>query len=144
MTTRIKRSLKNFLNIDQRDVRKVIWLCITFFLLIGAYTVTRELKDAVFSTIVGADRKLLGYAKVLSMFILVPAIFLHSRLVDLVKRHRLLYIYSIFYAVVGLVFVGFLGHPTIGLPNNIRSLSACISALFPVQHQPTPHCQQKN
>ncbi len=130
MTTYIKRSLKNLLTVDQRDVRKVIWLCVTFFLLIGAYTVTRELKDAVFSTIVGSDGMLLGYAKLFSMFILIPAIFFHSRLVDLVKRHTLLYIYSIFYTVVGLVFVGFLGHPTIGLANNISSPYRIFGWLF--------------
>ncbi len=121
MTSRLGRAVKNFLNIEQDNVRKVFLLSITFFLLIGAYTVTRELKDAVFSTIVGSDRKLFAYAKIFSMLLLIPTIFLHSRLVDLVKRHKLLYIYSIFYAIVGLIFVLFLGHPTIGLPNNLNS-----------------------
>lgn len=130
MTSQLRRVIKNLLNIGQSDMRKVLLLSITFFLIIGAYTVTRELKDAVFSTIVGSDRKLFAYAKVLSMFLLIPAIFLHSRLVDLVHRHVLLYIYSIFYTLLGFVFVFFLGHSTIGLPNNLSSPDRLLGWFF--------------
>ncbi len=130
MTSHIKRSVKNLLNVDPGEARKVLWLCITFFLLIGAYTVTYVLKDAVFSSIVGSDRKLWAYAKVLSMFVLVPAIFFHSRLVDLVRRHRLLYIYSGLYTILGFMFVILLGHPTIGLPNNISSPTRIFGWIF--------------
>ena len=99
-------------------------------MVIGAYTVTRELKDAVFSTIVGQDRKFFAYAKLFSMFILVPAIFLHSRLVDLVRRHQLLYTYSIAYALLGGVFVYFLGHPEIGLYNTASNPNRLFGWLF--------------
>ena len=130
MTSLIKRGFRGFLSIDQHEVKKVLLLSITFFLLIGAYTVTRELKDAVFSTIVGSDRKLYAYAKLFSMLVLVPAIFFHSRLVDLVRRYKLLYIYSLFYTIVGLIFVVFLGHPTIGLPNNLNSPDRLLGWFF--------------
>lgn len=112
-----KRIVGFFFEIERHDVLKVVLLTIAFFFVIGAYTVTRELKDAVFSTVIGSDRRLLAYAKIASMFMLVPAIFFHSRLVDLLRRHYLLYIYALFYALLGFVFVYFLGHPTIGLPN---------------------------
>ena len=91
MSSKIKRIFKFLLDVERHELLKVILLTITFFLVIGAYTVTRELKDAVFSTIVGQDRKILAYAKIFSMLVLIPAIFFHSRLVDLVKRHSLLY-----------------------------------------------------
>jgi len=121
MTSKSGWSLKSFLNISTHDVEKVLYLSITFFLLVGSYTVTKELKDVVFTTIVGADKWYFALAKTFTMFALIPAIFLHSRLVDLVRRHSLLYIYSILFSVVGLICVFFLGHPTIGLPNNISS-----------------------
>lgn len=121
MSSKLKRVFKFLLDVDRSELLKVMLLTITFFLVIGAYTVTRELKDAVFSTIVGQDRKLLAYAKIFSMLYLIPAIFFHSRLVDLLRRHYLLYIYSLAYALLGFVFVYFLGHPTIGLPNTLNS-----------------------
>lgn len=119
-----------FLDVDRREVMKVLLLSIIFFLVIGAYTVTRELKDAVFSTIVGPDRKFFAYAKIFSMFVLVPAIFLHSRLVDIFRRHQLLYMYSSAYALLGGVFVYFLGHPTIGLSNAVSSPDRLFGWLF--------------
>ncbi len=119
-----------FLEIDKRELLKVILLSVIFFLVIGAYTVTRELKDAVFSTIVGPERKMFAYAKLFSMFILIPAIFLHSRLVDLFKRHQLLYMYSTAYALLGALFVYFLGHPTIGLTNTVSSPDRLFGWLF--------------
>ena len=130
MTSQLRRVVKNLLNISQSDLQKVLVLSIAFFLIIGAYTVTRELKDAVFSTIVGSDRKLFAYAKVLSMFLLIPAIFFHSRLVDLVRSHTLLYIYTLLYTVLGFVFVVFLGHPTMGLPNELSSPDRLLGWFF--------------
>jgi AAA family ATP:ADP antiporter len=130
MHSKLKKIFKFMVDVERHELRKVIILSITFFLLIGAYTVTRELKDAVFSTIVGQDRKLLAYAKIFSMLVLIPAIFFHSRLVDLVRRHHLLYIYATFYTIVGLIFVVFLGHPTMGLPNTISSPNRLLGWFF--------------
>ncbi len=130
MSSRLKRIFKFLLDVERSQLLKVVLLTITFFLVIGAYTVTRELKDAVFSTIVGQDRKLLAYAKIFSMLYLIPAIFFHSRMVDLLRRHHLLYIYATAYALLGFVFVYFLGHPTIGLPNTINSPYRIFGWLF--------------
>lgn len=130
MSSRIKRIYRFFLDVERHELLKVMLLTLAFFLVVGAYTVTRELKDAVFSTIVGQDRKLLAYAKIFSMLVLIPAIFLHSRLVDLVRRHSLLYFYAVLYAVLGFLFVFFLGHPTIGLANAISSPYRIFGWLF--------------
>ncbi len=117
MKSMYKRIADFLFDIERHELLKVALLAIAFFFVIGAYTVTRELKDAVFSTVIGSDRRLLAYAKIASMFMLVPAIFLHSRLVDLMRRHYLLYTYALFYGILGFVFVYFMGHATIGLPN---------------------------
>src|SRR5262249_34892681 len=53
------------------------------------------------------------------MVVLIPAILLYSFLVDRLRRYHLLYVYSIFYGIVGLIFCFFLSHTTIGLINSI-------------------------
>ena len=126
----LQKMFKFVWDVERRELVKVVLLTIAFFLVIGAYTVTRELKDAVFSTIVGQDRKLLAYAKIFSMFVLIPAIFFHSYLVDLLRRHYLLYIYATAYALLGFVFAYYLADPTIGLPNTISSPYRIFGWLF--------------
>lgn len=121
MSFRLKNIFKFLLDVERNELLKVILLTLSFFLVIGAYTVARELKDTIFFHIVGGDRKYLAYAKIFSMFILIPLLFFHSRLVDLLKRHQLLYLYTALYGLIGLICVFFIGHPTIGLPNTITS-----------------------
>lgn len=130
MSLSFQKIFKILLNVERREWLKVLLLSITFFLVIGAYTVTRELKDAVFTNIVGQDRRLLALAKIYSMLVLIPAIFLHSRLVDVLRRHYLLYLYSTVYALLGFIFVYFLGHPTIGLPNTVSDPSRLFGWIF--------------
>jgi AAA family ATP:ADP antiporter len=72
----------------------------------------------------------LGDDKRLSLFLLIPFILLYSRLVDRLYRWQLLYCYSAFYAVGSLVFVYFLGHPTIGMPNTATGSDRWIGWLF--------------
>lgn len=128
MSWRLRQYFK--FDMDQGEFLKVIFLAITFFLIIGAYTLTKELKDAVFTNIVGSDRKYLAYAKIFSMLVFIPTIFLHSKLVDLFKRHQLLYIYSIFFGISGICFAFFLGHSTIGIVNEISNPYRIFGWLF--------------
>jgi len=113
---------------DER--KKVLLLGISFCLVIGAYTIVRELKDIVFTSIVGIDRGYISYAKILSMLILIPTLFIHSNLVDRLVRHHLVYVYTIFYGVVGLICVYLLGSPIIGLANTDSSPYRIFGWLF--------------
>lgn len=130
MSSRLKSIFKFLLDVKRDELVKVLLLTFSFFLVIGAYTVAREIKDVVFTTIVGQDRKYQAYAKIFSMLILVPTLFAHSRLVDILRRHYLLYIYAILYGVIGLVCVIFIGHPTIGLANVVSSPHRIFGWLF--------------
>lgn len=130
MGLQLRKFFKTALDIKRDEFLKVVFLAITFFFVIGAYTLTKELKDAVFTTIVGSDRTVLAYAKIFSMFVLVPAIFFHSKLVDTFRRHQLLYIYSLFFGILGLCFSFFLAHPTIGLPNALSNPYRIFGWLF--------------
>jgi len=61
---------------------------------------------------------------------LILPILLYSKMVDKVRRYYLLITYSSLYAILSLVFVFFLGHPTIGLGNTNQSFYRLFGWLF--------------
>jgi len=88
-------------------------------LIISAYTILKEMKDIVFVETVGVDY--IPKAKILSIFILIPAILFYSYLVNRVRRHHILSFYAILYGLLGLLFTYFIGHPVIGISNTVTS-----------------------
>ena len=119
MGLRVANLFKSLFNVEPHERLKLLLLSVTFFFIIGSYTIIKELKDSIFVAVVG--KSYIPYAKTFSMIVLVPAIFFYSYLVDRLRRYQLLYVYSIFYGLVGLVFVFFIQHPTIGLLNTTPS-----------------------
>lgn len=115
-------------NQQQYEQLKFILLGLVFFCVIGSYTVARELKDSIFTFVVG--REYIPYAKLATMFFLVPAILLYARLVDSMRRYYLLCFYALVYAVLGLIFTFFLGHPTIGITNTHSGSDRIFGWLF--------------
>lgn len=112
--------LRGFAAYAQKNERYFWWLklfliTLAFFCVIGSYTVAKELKTSIFAYMVG--RKYIPLARILTWFILVPAIFLYARLVDRLHRYQLLCLYSLIYAVIGLVVAYLLGSSTIGISN---------------------------
>ncbi|MCX5922522.1 MAG: hypothetical protein NTX86_04305 [Candidatus Dependentiae bacterium] len=114
-----KNILGAFYDIEKHERLKVALLTLTFFLIVAAYTVAKELKDSVFMHIVG--KNYVPMAKWTFMLVLIPAIFVYSRLVDKMKRYQLLSFLSFSFGMVGLIFAFLLGHPTIGLANTVAS-----------------------
>lgn len=102
---------------EERD--KILWLTLTFFCVIGSYTVLKELKDLMFAQIVGGQY--LYQVKLISMFILLPATLLYAKLVDYMSRFWLLVFYSLLYGVSGFVIAYYLNDPVIGLANTVAS-----------------------
>jgi AAA family ATP:ADP antiporter len=119
MSFGLKKFVNFFLSVDKHERLKVIFLSLSFFFIIGAYTVVRTLKDSLFINIVG--REYWATAKGLSIIMLIPAILLFSRIVDVLRRHHVLYLYIVLYGLGGLVIAYFLGDPLIGLPNTDTS-----------------------
>ncbi len=99
--------------------KKLIFLTIAFFCVIGAYTVAKELKNSVFAYTVGEDY--IPFVRTGAMFALIPVLFLYSRLVDQLRRYQLLCVYSGFFGIMGLFFAYLIGHPTIGIANTHES-----------------------
>ena len=112
--------MKNFFKIKHRnDIKKMIILGISFFMIIFSYTIVRELKDAVFFLIVG--RKYIPDVKMLSNFFMIPLALFYGWLSTKIKRQNLLIFYCIIYGIGGLIAAYFLIHNSIGLINKISN-----------------------
>lgn len=98
---------------------KFYLLTLSFFLIIGAYTLVRELKNSLFMAVVGTEY--IPWVRLLVMIGLIPAILFYSFLVDRLRRYQLLYFYTIFYGITGLICTYLIGHPVIGLINTDAS-----------------------
>lgn len=122
------KMFKQFFDIEKQERVKVFLLTTAFFLIIGAYTIAKELKDSVFMHVVG--KSYVPMAKWWVMLALIPAIFIYSKLVDKMRRYYLLCFFCGLYGVLGLVFALLLGHPTIGLANTNTSVYRIFGWLF--------------
>lgn len=104
-----------------KDYRlKVSLLALTFLLMSACLAIWRPLKISIFAKLVGSE--FVPNAKLFSLFYLIPLILLYSKLVDWLRRHQLLYCYTIFHAIGGIIFYFLLSHPAYGIANtNISS-----------------------
>jgi len=125
---RIGKWLWSLLKVDESERLKLLYLTLTFFFVIAAYTIVKELKDSIFTAIVGSSY--IPVAKTMTMLVLIPAILGYSYLVDRLRRYQLLTFYSIIYGVFGLGFAYFLSHPIIGLPNEVAGPHRIFGWLF--------------
>ena len=102
-------------DIEPQERMKLFFLSLLYFLVVGAYTITRDLKSSIFLVTVG--KEYIPWVKVISMLMLVPAIFFYSRLVDRIRRYQLLIFYSVLFGIANLIFAYYIGHPQIGILN---------------------------
>jgi len=107
------------IEVKKYEKLKFLLLSIAFCLVIGAYTIVKELKDTVFVGIVG--KMYLPDAKFLTIFFLIPAALLYASLVDNIRRYQLLSFYCFLYGAILLFFAYILGSPEHGLDNTQTS-----------------------
>src|SRR5260221_14761741 len=98
---------------------KLFFLTLIYFFVIGSYTITRDIKSSIFVCVVG--KEYIPSSKIISMFMLLPAIFFYSRLVDRVRRYQLLCFYSILFGVANLIFAYYIGDARVGISNTDAS-----------------------
>lgn len=113
---------------DRFERRKIALLSLTSLLVICAYTLVYDLKNSIFVSIVG--KQYVPHAKMISMFVLIPAVLFYSWLVDRLRKHQLLYFFSISYAVFGIACAYFVAHPTVGLGNTVTHGSRLFGWMF--------------
>src|SRR5438105_11390593 len=108
MSSRVKQFFTFFIDVEPHERIKVLLLTMSFFMVIGGYTMIKELKDSIFVSIVG--REYMPLAKMMSMFVLIPAILFYSKLVDILRRYQLLFFYYLLYSIGGCIFTFFFYH----------------------------------
>jgi len=123
----IKRFLSKWYgNFTREELIRALLLGMAFALIIGTYWTLRPLKDALFKAcVIGdghySDASPLAWAKMLSVFTLIPLIMFYSRLVDRLKRQSLFYFIGGVMVCGLLVFSFLFNHPMLGLDNKIAS-----------------------
>jgi AAA family ATP:ADP antiporter len=118
-------SLKKWFGPFTKDeLKRYVFLGIIFALIIGTYWVLRPLKDSIFgSIVVGENRSLLAWAKIVSLILLFPVVAIYSKLLHKFPRHHMIYFLMSVYAVLLLVWGIVFALPNIGLSNTVASSS---------------------
>jgi len=119
MSSKLKDTCSKFLEAERSEWWKFVLLSVTFFLIIGAYTILRDIKNSVFIGLVG--KEYIPKARMIVLFLLVPAILFYAKLVDRIRRYYLLIVYSLIYAICCLILAFFVYNPTIGISNTDQS-----------------------
>jgi AAA family ATP:ADP antiporter len=98
---------------------KVGLLALTFAFLTATQAVWRSLKVSLFVKIVGIHH--VPSAKIYSMLLLIPVILFYSKLVDVLRRHQLMYVFTITHSIGGFIFAYLLLNPATGIANTMPS-----------------------
>jgi len=128
MSSRPASSAVSLWSVEKEFRSKVFFLTATFFLLTGCQAIWRPLKASIFSKIVGAE--FTPDAKLYTLVLLIPLVIFYSYLVDILRRHQLLYCFTLFHAVGGLIFSVLLAHPVYGIANTAQHPSRLVGWAF--------------
>lgn len=107
---------------------KVLLLALTFAFLTASQALWRSLKATIFAKIVGVAH--VPDAKIYAIFLLIPLILIYSKLVDVLRRHQLVHVFTILHGLGGLIFAYYLAHPEYGIPNTHPDASRTLGWLF--------------
>ncbi|MFC1894547.1 NTP/NDP exchange transporter [Candidatus Dependentiae bacterium] len=115
-----KRNLFNFLlnfknKQNNTNIQKTVLLALSFFFIVGTYSVLRPLKSSVFLGLIG--KEYIPIAKLFSLINLSFFLILYSKLVDKLKQHQVLYFFFGVYIIGTILSAIALLNPTIGLQN---------------------------
>ncbi len=102
-------------NVNKEFQSKVLFLSLTFMLMSGCLVIWRPLKLSIFAKMVGPT--FVPLAKLFSLALLIPLILLYSKLVDWLRRHHMLYCFTIGHGIGGIIFYFLLSDPTYGVAN---------------------------
>ncbi len=125
---RFIEKISYFWSIQPEFRLKVLFLTLTFMFMAACLSIWRPLKVSVFSKIVGAS--FIPEAKIYGLGVLFPLILLYSKLVDILRRHQLLYCFALFHAFGGVIFYFLLSHPVYGIANTSTSVDRVVGWLF--------------
>lgn len=110
------------------ELKKFVMLATGFFFLIGPYWLLKTLKDSIFVNTVGPEHH--PAVKIMSLILAIPLVLFYSKLVDILSKEKMVYLLVGLYGILGMIFVYFFYHPTIGLQNTTSDPSRLIGWLF--------------
>ncbi|MBX9830636.1 hypothetical protein K2X40_01645 [Candidatus Babeliales bacterium] len=128
MQEKLSGKLYKLWGIKREFLLKILLLSATYFFLMACHVIWKPLKYSLFGQIVGTSS--VPFAKISSLLFLIPLILLYSKLVDWLRRHHLLYFFTISHALGGLFFYYFISHPVYGIANTDTGPSRYIGWLF--------------
>jgi ATP:ADP antiporter, AAA family len=115
MLKKLTNKLLSMWEVEKEFRLKVFFLSLTFLLMSACQAIWRPLKTSIFAKMVGAEY--VPDAKIYSLLFLIPLILIYSKLVDWLRRHQLLYWYTLFHGIGGIILYILLIHPVFGLAN---------------------------
>ncbi len=122
----IKRFAKVwFGDFSKAELKKFVLLGLTYGIIIGVYWTLRVVKDSAFMCMVG--KSYIPYAKLASLFILLPIVLMYSKMIELLPRHRMLYALTAIYSVITIIFGFLFLHPTLGLANTTTDVTRMVA-----------------
>lgn len=111
-----------------KELTKFLLLSLAFFFLIGSYWPLKTLKESIFINLVGPIH--LPEVKLASLILFFPLVLLYSKFVDIFSKEKMIYLLISIYGTLGLIFVYYLNHPTIGVGNLTQSPTRIIGWAF--------------
>ena len=117
MQDSFSRKIQQLWNIKEEYKLKVFLLSLTFLLMTACLAIWRPLKVSVFAKMVGPEQ--VPNAKMWGLMLLIPLILFYSKLIDVLRRHQLLYCFTIFHGIGGIIFYILLSDQSCGIANTI-------------------------
>ena len=122
------KKIRSLWKIKKEFQQKVALLALSYSLLLCCQAIWRPLKMSIFSKIIGSE--FTPDAKLLTLGILIPLILVYSYIVDSVRRHQVIYCFTIFHGIGGVLFYFLLSHPVYGIANTSQSPSRLLGWFF--------------
>ncbi len=85
-------------DLTNQEIKKFGIMASAIAIIIGCYAMSRSLKDALLSSLVGMEW--LPYAKILSVVIAIFVVLIYGKLVNMFEKHKLFYILCPFYSIL--------------------------------------------
>jgi AAA family ATP:ADP antiporter len=119
-----------YLQLDKYEKLKLLYLSISFFFIIGSYSILRSLKASIFLALVG--KNYLPLAKIMGIILIIPIMIVYAKIIDNLKRYQVIFLFLILYAIFGFIFAGILSHSVYGVSNTLTSPYRITGWLFEI------------
>ncbi|HBS48096.1 TPA: hypothetical protein DEO28_03365 [Candidatus Dependentiae bacterium] len=111
--------LKLWYQTNRYEILKTTLLSICYIFIIGTFSILKPLKNPIFFATVGKYWQ--PYIRWAEIPFLIISIVAYSKLVDSLRRYKILTMFLFSYAAINFVFAYFFMHPVYGLSNTVTS-----------------------